>query len=183
MRKLISECKVEKERLEERTRTRRRVTRRRDRVSSSGEYYEYHNESLSTIEAATVKIYSTTMDNTRPKIANDRQNSGEVTTKKKRTPHPYWRRYWHVLTVRISGEPPVFRGKPRFCEKDTVKRRKEKNDERKQQTNGKPSLISYSKIVSWNFPRDSWDPICPFTPILGVSPDRGSQVLFRYLES
>jgi hypothetical protein len=56
----------------------------------------------------------------------------------KRTPHPYWRKYCHVLTVRITGEPPVFRGKPRFCEKDTVRRRKEKNDERKQQTNGKP---------------------------------------------
>jgi hypothetical protein len=49
------------------------------------------------------------------------------------------RRYYHVLTVRIAGEPPAFRGKPRFCERDTVKRRKEKNfDERKQQTNGKP---------------------------------------------
>jgi hypothetical protein len=48
------------------------------------------------------------------------------------------RRYCHVLAVRNAGEPPAFRGKPRFCEKDTVKRRKEKNDERKQQTNGKP---------------------------------------------
>jgi hypothetical protein len=38
--------------------------------------------------------------------------------------------YCHVLAVRIAGEPPVFRlrGKPRFCEKNTVKRRKENND-------------------------------------------------------
>ena len=40
------------------------------------------------------------------------------------------------MTARIPGEPPAFRGKPRFCEKNTVKRRKEKNDERKQ-GNGK----------------------------------------------
>jgi hypothetical protein len=33
---------------------------------------------------------------------------------------------YHVLTVRIAGEPPAFRGKARFCKKDTVKRRKEK---------------------------------------------------------
>jgi hypothetical protein len=30
------------------------------------------------------------------------------------------------LSNRIVGEPPVFRGKPRFYKKDTVKRRKEK---------------------------------------------------------
>jgi hypothetical protein len=50
-------------------------------------------------------------------------NAGrEITTKTKRTPHhPYWRMYYHVLTARITGEPPVFRGKPRFCEKNTVK--------------------------------------------------------------
>jgi hypothetical protein len=30
------------------------------------------------------------------------------------------------LVVRIEGEPPDFRAKPRFCKKDTVKRRKEK---------------------------------------------------------
>ncbi len=35
------------------------------------------------------------------------------------------RKYCHVLATRIVGEPPAFRGKPRFCEKDTVKRRKE----------------------------------------------------------
>jgi hypothetical protein len=46
--------------------------------------------------------------------------------------------YCHVLAARIAGEPPAFRGKPRFCEKDSVRRRKEKNDEKKQQTNGKP---------------------------------------------
>ncbi len=47
--------------------------------------------------------------------------------KKQKEPHTrILRRYYHVLTVRISGEPPAFRGKPRFCEKDTVKRRKEK---------------------------------------------------------
>jgi hypothetical protein len=32
----------------------------------------------------------------------------------------------------MAVEPPAFRAKPRFCEKNTVKRRKEKNDERKQ---------------------------------------------------
>jgi hypothetical protein len=36
------------------------------------------------------------------------------------------RRYCHVLTVRIAGEPPAFRGKPRFCKKDTAKRRRDK---------------------------------------------------------
>ena len=80
------------------------------------------------------------MENTRPKIANDgqrKQCSREITTKTKQTPHhPYLRRYCHVLAARIAGEPPAFRGKPRFCEKNTVKRRKEKNDERKQ-VNGK----------------------------------------------
>jgi hypothetical protein len=35
---------VEKERLHERARTRRRVTRRCDRVRSSGENYEHHND-------------------------------------------------------------------------------------------------------------------------------------------
>jgi hypothetical protein len=30
------------------------------------------------------------------------------------------------LTFRIAGVPPVFRGKTRFCKKDTVKQRKEK---------------------------------------------------------
>jgi hypothetical protein len=49
-----------------------------------------------------------------------------MTTKTKRNPHPYLRRYCHVLTSRIVGEPPVFRGKTLFCKKDTVKRRKEK---------------------------------------------------------
>ena len=44
--------------------------------------------------------------------------------------------YCHVLAVRIAGEPPACRGKPRFCKKNTVKRRKEMNDERKQQTTG-----------------------------------------------
>jgi hypothetical protein len=66
------------------------------------------------------------MDNIRPKITNDRQNNGEVTTKTKRTPHPYLRRHCHVLAARIAGQPPTFRGKPRFSEKDTVKRRKER---------------------------------------------------------
>ena len=33
--------------------------------------------------------------------------------------------YCHVLASRITGEPPACRGKPRFCEKNTVKRRKE----------------------------------------------------------
>ena len=70
------------------------------------------------------------MENARPKIANDRQRkqcSREITIKTKRTPHhPYLRMYCHVLAARIVGEPPVFRGKPRFCKKDTVKRRKEK---------------------------------------------------------
>jgi hypothetical protein len=66
------------------------------------------------------------MNNTRPKITNDHQSRGEITTKTKRTPHPYLRRYCHVLAARIAGEPPAFRGKPRFCEKDTVKRRKER---------------------------------------------------------
>jgi succinylglutamate desuccinylase len=43
------------------------------------------------------------------------------------------------LAARIAGEPPAFRAKPRFCEKDTVKRRKDKkDDERKQETNSKP---------------------------------------------
>jgi hypothetical protein len=36
------------------------------------------------------------------------------------------RRYFHVLTVRIAGEPPAFRGKPRFCKKDAAKRRRDK---------------------------------------------------------
>jgi hypothetical protein len=36
------------------------------------------------------------------------------------------RRYCHVLTARIAGEPPAFRGKPRFCKKDTAKRRRDK---------------------------------------------------------
>jgi hypothetical protein len=36
------------------------------------------------------------------------------------------RRYCHVLAVRIAGEPPAFRGKPRFCTKDTAKRRRDK---------------------------------------------------------
>jgi hypothetical protein len=54
------------------------------------------------------------------------QCSREITTKTKRDPHPYLRRYCHFLTVRIAGEPPAFRGKPRFCKKDTVKRRKDK---------------------------------------------------------
>jgi len=38
--------------------------------------------------------------------------------------------YCHVLAARIAGEPPACRGKPRFCEENTVKRRKEMNDER-----------------------------------------------------
>jgi hypothetical protein len=50
----------------------------------------------------------------------------EITTDNKNEPHTrFLRRYWHVLTDRIVGEPPAFRGKPRFCEKDTVKRRNE----------------------------------------------------------
>jgi hypothetical protein len=36
------------------------------------------------------------------------------------------RRYCHVLAARIAGEPPAFRGKPRFCKKDTAKRRRDK---------------------------------------------------------
>jgi hypothetical protein len=36
--------------------------------------------------------------------------------------------YCHFLAARIAGEPPAFRGKPRFCDKNTVKRRKENND-------------------------------------------------------
>jgi len=52
--------------------------------------------------------------------------SKEITTDNKNEPHTrFLRRYWHVLTDRIVGEPPAFRGKPRFCEKDTVKRRNE----------------------------------------------------------
>jgi hypothetical protein len=52
---------------------------------------------------------------------------GEITAKTKRTPHhPYLRMCCHVLATRIVGEPPAFRGKPCFCEKNTVKRRKEK---------------------------------------------------------
>jgi hypothetical protein len=39
-----TEAGVEKERLQERVRTRRRVTRRCDRVRRSGENYEYHND-------------------------------------------------------------------------------------------------------------------------------------------
>ena len=39
---------------------------------------------------------------------------------------------------RIAGEPPAFRGKPRFCEKNTVKRRKEKNDGEKTETTVSP---------------------------------------------
>jgi len=46
-------------------------------------------------------------------------------TTKQYTPHPYLKKYCHVLATRIAGEPPAFRGKPRFCKKDTVKRRKE----------------------------------------------------------
>ncbi len=79
------------------------------------------------------------MENTRPKIANDhqrKQHIGERTTKTKRAPHEYFRMYWHVLAARIAGEPPTFRGKPRFCEKNTVKRRKGRTMERKQ-VNGK----------------------------------------------
>jgi hypothetical protein len=52
-----------------------------------------------------------------------------ITTKTKQTPHhPYLRMYCHFLAARIAGEPPAFRGKPRFCDKNTVKRRKENND-------------------------------------------------------
>jgi hypothetical protein len=74
------------------------------------------------------------MENSRPKIDSDRQRkqcSRElvITTKTKQTQHhPYSRMYCHVLAVRIAGEPPAFRGKSRFCEKNTVKRRKENND-------------------------------------------------------
>jgi hypothetical protein len=56
--------------------------------------------------------------------------------KNKTNPTTVFEEYCHVLAARIAGEPPAFRGKPRFCEKNTVKRRKEKNDERKQ-GNGK----------------------------------------------
>jgi hypothetical protein len=41
------------------------------------------------------------------------------------------------------------------------------------------SLISYSKLASWYFPRDSQDPICLFAPILGMSPARGPQAPFK----
>jgi hypothetical protein len=61
-----------------------------------------------------------------------------ITTKTKQTPHPYLRKYCHVLAARIAGEPPAFRGKPRFCEKNTVKRRKEKNDGEKTETTVSP---------------------------------------------
>jgi len=44
----------------------------------------------------------------------------KITTKAKRTPHPYLRRYYHVLAVRMTGYPPVFRGKPLPSGKDTV---------------------------------------------------------------
>jgi hypothetical protein len=57
--------------------------------------------------------------------------------------------YCHVLAARIAGEPPAFRGKPRFCEKNTVKRRKEMNDERKQ-GNGKTSGVK--KALRLKFP-------------------------------
>jgi hypothetical protein len=40
------------------------------------------------------------------------------------------------------------------------------------------SLISYSKLASRHFPRDSPYPICPVAPILGVSTARGSQSPF-----
>jgi hypothetical protein len=36
------------------------------------------------------------------------------------------RRYCHVFTSKIAGEPPAFRGKPHFCKKDTAKRRRDK---------------------------------------------------------
>ena len=56
-----------------------------------------------------------------------KQCSREITTKTKRTPHhPYLRMYCHVSAARIAGEPPAFRGKPRFCKKDTAKRRRDK---------------------------------------------------------
>ncbi len=56
------------------------------------------------------------------------------------------RRYCLVLTARIAGEPPAFRGKPRFCKKDTVKRRRDKERlfammkfaNLKEQSNGEP---------------------------------------------
>ena len=55
--------------------------------------------------------------------------SKEITTDNKNEPHTrILRRYYHVLAAKIAGEPPAFRGNPRFCEKDTVKRRNE--DER-----------------------------------------------------
>jgi hypothetical protein len=69
-----------------------------------------------------------------------RRRCREDNNKKQNEPHTH---IWGSTAT--SWQPefrenhlPAFRGKPRFCEKDTVKRRKEKNDERKQQTNGKP---------------------------------------------
>jgi hypothetical protein len=55
-------------------------------------------------------------------------NAAEKYQQKQNEPqhHPYLRKYCHVLAARIAGEPPAFRGKPRFCEKNTVERRKER---------------------------------------------------------
>jgi hypothetical protein len=51
------------------------------------------------------------------------------------------RRYYHVLSVKIAGEPPAYRGKPRFCEKEYRETKKGKNDERKQQTKLRGLLV------------------------------------------
>jgi hypothetical protein len=52
---------------------------------------------------------------------NAQENAEKITTKSKTNPpHPYLRRYCHVLAARIAGEPPAFRGKPLICKKDTA---------------------------------------------------------------
>jgi hypothetical protein len=57
---------------------------------------------------------------------NAQENAEKITTKSKNEPSTLiLRRYCDVLTDRIARELPAFRGKPRFCKKDTVNRRKE----------------------------------------------------------
>ncbi len=80
--------------------------------------YEHHHD-RSCRGKSTLAPQWTIPDRKSPMIAKEqcRRNNNKNKTK----PRPYLRRYCHVLSARITGEPPAFRGKSLLCEKDTVK--------------------------------------------------------------
>ena len=60
---------------------------------------------------------------------NVQENVEKTTTKTKRTPHPYLKRYYHVLTVRMLWEKPYHSGEnDSSVKEDSVKTKNGQNE-------------------------------------------------------